>query len=95
MALRGRSWREHAACKGVPIEVFFVGDDNRYRSHGGKDIYREARSYCAACPVRRECLDDGISAESWSRHGFFGGMTPRERDDEARLRSAERRRVSA
>lgn len=71
-------WAEHAACKGEPADVFFP----RHARHGrrGRDnsVYRTARSICAACPVRAECLTHAIAHDE--RHGMWGGHTPEERD---------------
>ena len=58
------SWREHAACLGHDVAVFFP--ERGTSPEPGKAI-------CATCPVRAECLaaadDDGI----------WGGTTAAER----------------
>ena len=60
-------WHERAACRGVPLSVFFPDDDD----------YGPARLLCQACPVRPPCLDDAQRARI--NHGMFGGLTPNER----------------
>jgi hypothetical protein len=61
-------WREHAACKGVHLDVFFPG---------GGDNYRTARTYCVRCPVRPACLKAAMAEEDpASRHGMRGGLDP-------------------
>lgn len=69
-------WRRYAACLGADPEEFF-----KTREHG-----REARlainKYCVPCPVRAECLEEGMK----ERIGVWGGTTPLER---RKLRLAE------
>ena len=50
-----------------------------------------ARGICARCTVRDQCLDLALELETeWgvSRHGIWGGTSPRERDAIARQRRA-------
>ena len=60
-------WHERAACRGTPLSVFFPEDDD----------YGPARRVCAACPVRRPCLEEAQRRSV--NHGMFGGLTPNER----------------
>lgn len=62
-------WKDRAACKQLPIGLFFVqmpGDDVTF-----------ARKVCKECPVRRECLT--WACEQVIPYGIFGGLSPRER----------------
>lgn len=68
-------WQDAAACLGCDPEVFFPPP---------KVNAVEAKTICAGCDVRLECLDYAI--ETSQRHGVWGGMTPRERRVEARRR---------
>ena len=61
-------WRELAACRGIDLEVFFP--------ERGESA-EPARQVCAACPVRRPCLDYAIINRI--THGIWGGLTERER----------------
>jgi hypothetical protein len=61
-------WREQAACYGTDLNVF-------YPEHG--ESARPARQVCAACPVRKPCLDYALSNQI--THGVWGGLTVRER----------------
>lgn len=77
--MSGAGWFDKAACRGVPSAVFFpeipTGD---VRPH----YWEQARAYCAACPVRVECLAFCLpfEDETGRRNGMWGGLTPRERD---------------
>lgn len=71
------NWKERAACRGVGVDLFFA----RRTSPEG----REAVTYCEACPVRDECLDDCLATEK-IRLGIRGGLGPYERDDYVRGR---------
>lgn len=63
-------WVEHAACKGLPLDLFFP-DRNDFEA--GKKV-------CANCVVRTECLENEMQFDM-SNHGLFGGLTPAERWD--------------
>jgi len=72
-------WRERAACRGKPSELFFPPKPLLATN------YRVAREICQNCRVKEECLAlvmrlDGMD----DRWGMFGGLTPSER---RRLRS--------
>ena len=61
-------WREQAACCGTDLDVFFP---ERGESAG------PARQVCAACQVRKPCLEYALSNRITS--GIWGGLTVRER----------------
>lgn len=72
--MRGQEWRDHALCVNAPDPDIFFPDP--------KDIATQAlaKSWCYACPVRPECLDFHLRAESpSSASGIVGGMTEGER----------------
>ena len=78
------TWHRHAKCRGMDTTIFFYGQIGRNRAD-------EARTICAACPVRQDCLNEALATEPTGfRFGFLGGMTPDERDAEARRRNAPR-----
>jgi len=72
--LRGRDWRQLAACArpGVDPELFFPGS-----SETGKT--RQAKRICADCPVKAPCLADALARPPNNDHGIYGGTTPRQR----------------
>jgi WhiB family redox-sensing transcriptional regulator len=74
-ALVAEDWMLAAACYGHP-SLFFAPDDSETRSERRR---REAaaKSVCARCPVRSECLMDALEGDE--RFGIWGGLTERER----------------
>jgi len=80
------AWRARAACRGADTDLFF-----EHISRRGRDaarIINQAKSICARCPVRVECLKTALENDE---RGIWGGTTFKERQ---RLR-AERRRQPA
>jgi len=67
---------EQAPCYGQPTELFY--DQKLY--------LQVKRVFCADCPVKEQCLQDCLEAESIDvdgrryRSGVFGGMAPYERN---------------
>ncbi len=67
-------WVEQAACRDSHVSVFFPPDARE------PDAWNVARSICALCPVRTQCLDLVIGLDiSDDKWGMFGGLTPYER----------------
>jgi WhiB family redox-sensing transcriptional regulator len=82
MGSRDDSWRKDAACRGKPTATFFPerGPEEKLAVAAAKEI-------CASCPVRRRCLEAGMSES----RGIWGGLTPPER---RRLRDQQRGAVA-
>ena len=72
--LRRPAWISRAACKGLPIGVFFP-------SHG--QTASAGRRICATCTVRPECLDYASTENDTA--GVWGGTTERERRRHGRV----------
>lgn len=66
-------WRENAACRDEDPELFFPVTE---MGPGARQV-TEAKSVCARCPVRGDCLDYAV--DNALDHGVFGGLTDRER----------------
>lgn len=71
-----RPWRAKAACKGPQAAVFFppAHFERKLDKQRRED---QAKAICAACPVRRECLDYAIRIRE--PHGVWGGLNEVER----------------
>lgn len=73
-------WQSRANCLGVDPDLFFP-------ERGAST--REAKSICAACEVRTDCLDYAL--DHGEKFGIWGGTSERERRRLRRARAAERR----
>lgn len=67
-------WRDRAACRGADTEIFYPEPKPGPPTPSASE---EALTYCARCPVTRECLS--WATENNERHGIWGGQTPRQR----------------
>ena len=67
----GRNWRELAACKDKPTDLFFpeIGQ--------GTSSARKAKAICATCIVRTDCLEYALSVEPVMKYGIWGGQSER------------------
>ena len=76
------AWRAEAAClrSGMDGRLWFP---DRSRGKGVADALR----ICAACPVKKDCLEYALTAPE--RHGIWGGMLEHERRAEIRRRERE------
>lgn len=74
------SWHPDANCIGVDPDIFFP-------ERGAST--KEAKSICASCAVKTECLEYAL--ESSEKFGIWGGTSERERRHLRRQRAAERR----
>lgn len=80
--LRPPSWTTRAACDGMarPDWDPWSGDQ--------PELLDAARKVCGTCPVLDACLDAALSRGE--AYGVYGGLTPGERADVARLRGLPR-----
>jgi len=69
ITIRIRPWVAAAACRSVPVDIFFPGE-------GYKGQYNEAALVCARCRVQPECLEWALTHEY---HGFWAGTSERQR----------------
>src|SRR4051812_12233336 len=77
-------WQRQAACRDVPVELFFPPDEERGPARRRR--IEAARAVCARCPVRTPCRDFARSADE--RYGIWGGESE---EDRRSLRAARRR----
>jgi len=87
-ALEGerRDWWRSAACQEADPELFFPVAT---LGPGAGEIAR-AKALCAACRVRRQCLQYALATHQ--AHGVWGGMTEEERQGHARREREHRER---
>lgn len=66
-ATNNHSWHNAAACTNAPLGAFFPHDDERGIPPRARHA---ARTYCADCPVRKQC---GTDATETRAPGLWGG----------------------
>lgn len=70
-----QQWRQQANCRGTNPDLFYP--DKGEPRH-------LINAMCTTCPVQAECLNAGLG----ERLGWWGGISPRDRE---RIRAARRR----
>ena len=71
------TWQQTGACRsGVAAEDFYPPMHTE-RKHERLARERRAKSVCASCPVRDECLEHAIDVDE--RYGIWGGLNQDER----------------
>jgi WhiB family redox-sensing transcriptional regulator len=89
-AARGATdWWRAAACQSADPDLFFPVSSTGF----SLEQTAQAKSVCAACIVRRQCLDYALATEE--PHGVWGGMTGEERKRAARRSPAATERLGA
>jgi WhiB family redox-sensing transcriptional regulator len=76
LALSELEWRERAACLAYPSVLFFGLDDSETPAER-RAREEEAKSICARCDVRQECLEYALATKE--PYGIWGGLTEIER----------------
>lgn len=71
------TWQELAACKTLPLEMFFPPAEQEADA---------AKAICSGCTVREPCLEAALAAGE--RFGIWGGMSTDERQTVAARRRA-------
>lgn len=83
------AWQDHAACRGLGLELFFgPPDGERYDQDAKERREARARAVCASCEVRDDCLTYALAEPE--KAGIWGGM---DEDERARERRNATRRV--
>lgn len=68
-------WQLKAACRSMPIGMFFPA--RGLRGHSLAAIERDAKLVCAQCPIIDRCLTHAL--ETKEPYGIWGGLTALER----------------
>ena len=77
-------WQNEAACRLLPLEVFFPPVEQEAEA---------AKVICSGCTVREACLESALAAGE--RFGIWGGLTTQERRSIAARRRVRAATVSA
>lgn len=80
----GQEWQELAACRTIPVELFFPMVEQ-------EDL--DAKAVCMHCTVRDPCLEFAI--EAGEKFGVWGGLNPQERRSIVSKRRARARAAAA
>jgi WhiB family transcriptional regulator, redox-sensing transcriptional regulator len=84
----GGGWRDRAGCLGQDPELFFpLGSTG-----SALDQVNRAKTVCAGCPVRHECLEYALVTNQDA--GVWGGLTEDERRTLRRSRQRKQQRKS-
>jgi WhiB family transcriptional regulator, redox-sensing transcriptional regulator len=75
-------WQDRAACRSLPLGLFFGADGERPTAREAREA--RAKAVCAGCPVVAECAEHALSAPEPA--GVWGGMGEEERATERRRR---------
>jgi WhiB family redox-sensing transcriptional regulator len=81
-------WRDDAACRVMPPELFFPAGT----SGAALENIDAAKAVCNACPVQNACLR--FAFETKQEDGIWGGTTEVERRRLRRAWLADRRRLA-
>lgn len=74
-ALAPRDWRDYAACRDAPADLFFPAPAPGTAAYGRQ--VAEALAVCRSCRVTAECL--GFAITTRQRDGVWGGTTEADR----------------
>jgi len=66
-------WRKDAACKTVPVDVFFP------TKGASKEKVQQAKAICNECAVKQNCRDWSLQFSERALMGIWGGMTGKDR----------------
>ena len=69
-------WQAGAACRGQSAVIFFA-PTHFARKEARAMRERQAKTVCASCPVRRDCLNFALRIRE--PHGIWGGLNEIER----------------
>jgi WhiB family redox-sensing transcriptional regulator len=74
MSNKDFSWQEHAACRGVETDLFFL--EEKQTGINQKKL-ADARDMCNRCSVAEKCLD--FALDNYIDFGIWAGTTPLQR----------------
>ena len=68
-------WQDEANCLDMPLNLFFYEEGERGEQR--RDTLSDAKTICASCPVRANCLEHALSVPE--KFGIWGGYDEKER----------------
>ena len=71
------TWQQTGACRNLAAASDFYPPLHGERKHERLARERRAKSVCATCPVRLQCLQYAVAADE--RYGIWGGLNQDER----------------
>ena len=88
MSVQPLTWRDDAACRGLPLAMFYPD-----QAHGLSPQGQRAIAVCMSCRVRRDCLTEAMTPKPMLKHtrgdgflrlgvetqGIWGGALPAQR----------------
>lgn len=79
--LRPPSWHDKALCAGNPDPELWWYDRHRYEDERALQVLRlvQAIEICNDCPVRLQCLEQGLTKDNIQHTGVWGGLLQSER----------------
>ncbi len=74
-------WHENASCSGHPDPELWWYAFHKHSDENQLQVLRlaEAITICNGCPVKAECLQQGLEPENLEHKGVWGGMMMSER----------------
>lgn len=78
---RAPEWHEQARCDGHPDPELWWYDFKQWKDEIELQVLRlkEAMELCDECPVKAQCLAQGLEEENLFHKGVWGGMMMSER----------------
>lgn len=83
LTLTPEAWHDRAACKGMDPDLFVPQREDT--------MPKECATVCAACEVRKACLDYAMRTRE--PFGIYGGTTPAQRRSIRRRQNRKAQRV--
>ena len=71
-------WQFEGACRDADPELFFSPESERGPRRRARE--RAAKTFCARCPVVRQCLEHALMVKE--PYGVWGGLTTGERTNQ-------------
>jgi WhiB family redox-sensing transcriptional regulator len=75
---KNSDWKDKALCLNLDVvksdKIFFP-----IKTPISADAWVKAKTICAKCPVKRQCLSEAVNSSPTIKEGIWGGLSPIER----------------